>query len=561
MKKRIVALFLASVLAASSALMMASAEAPAVSHDEELEIEIYDVAANYHGIQPGWYGHLIKEKFNLIPNIIAPQVSGDGNALYQTRTASGNLGDMLILDNADMLECIDVGLVADLTEDIQNYPNLMRYWEQIELFTADRGGIYAIPAEMNTNGPTEFVSLTVGVAPRIPWDFYTEIGRPEFKTTDDLLNALKAMQDAHPTNEAGDPAYGITMWKDWDGTSIENVNQLTKWYGQEVNGSVLIGYDNTITPLTDKEGAYYKMLKFFYQANQLGIVDPDSATQDWNAACDKMRTKRTYLVWNNWMQGFTNSPEIGEAGANYTAIPIEDMMIFQASDPYYGNGRVFGVGSGVEGEEKARILEYLDWMASPEGLTVHHAGTEGLIYTVKEDGTYELTEDGYNRFGADIPVPEEQGGGTWIDGNEKINRWLEGASDLNPVTGEPYSTDLWAASIEKNNTKTQKEWVEMFGAEDEVQYFKDNGKLGTVAFVNKALAIDTTDIALVRGQCGQVVKDASWRAVFAADEAEFEAIWDDMCAQLEGFGWDQLVEFDTEKYQVVIETRKAAAAE
>ena len=555
MKKRVAALLLAVAMSAS-AMAVSAAE---ISHEEELTIELYDVAANYHGIQPGWYAKVIKDRLNLVLNIIAPQVSGDGDALYQTRTASGNLGDMLILDNADMQECIEVGLVADISEEIKDCPNLMKYWEQIEAFNADFDGIYAIPAEMNTNGPTEYVNIKVGSAARVPWDFYTEIGRPEFKTTDDLLQALKAMQDAHPTNANGDPAYGITMWKDWDGTSIENVNQLTKWYGQEVNGSVLLGSDNTIMDLTNKEGAYYKMLKFFFQANQLGIIDPDSATQDWNSACDKMRTKRTYLVWNNWMEGFTNSPEVGEAGANYMAIPIADQTIFQTSDPYYGNGRCFGIGSGLEGEARARAIEYLEWLASPEGLTIHHAGTEGLIYTVNEDGTYSLTEDGHNRFATDVAVPEELGGGTWNDGNEKVNMWLAGASDKNPVTGETYGSDQWAATLEKNNTRTLKEWKEIYGADDEVKYFKENGMLGTVAFVNKLLEIDTTDISLIRSECGNVVKDASWRAVFAADEAEFEAIWDEMCTQLVGFGWEELVAFDTAKYQVVIDERIAAA--
>ena len=38
---------------------------------------------------------------------------------------------------------------------------------------------------------------------------------------------LKDMQDKYPTNAAGDKAFAITMWKDWDGTSIENANLLT----------------------------------------------------------------------------------------------------------------------------------------------------------------------------------------------------------------------------------------------------------------------------------------------------------------------------------------------
>lgn len=535
--------------------------APVVSHDTELILEVYDVAANYQGLQSGWYGKILKDKFNIVLNIIAPQVSGDGEALYQTRTAAGSLGDIVLLDNADMLECVDVGLVADISGDIRNYPNLMRYWEQIEKFNAvigDGSGIYAIPTEMNTNGPTAYVQETVSSMPRIPWDFYSELGTPDLNTLEDLLNVLADMQAAHPTNEAGDSAYAMTLWSDWDNNSIENVNQLTKWYGQETVDSVLIGDDNTIKPLTDKEGAYYKMLHFFFQANQMGLIDPDSATQDWNAACDKMKQKRTYLVWNNWMQGFTNSPEIGAKGANYMGIPIADMRVFQQSDYYYGSGRVFGIGSQVSEENKARILEFLDWLASPEGLDVQHASLEGLIYTVNDDGTYALTEDGYNRFNTEIMIPEDLGGGNWTDGNNQVNQWIGASVDTNPVTGEAYDPVLWAASIEKNNTKTTIEWKEKFGAENEVEYLKSNGMMNPVPSINMSLAIDTTDIGLIRSQCKTIVCDSSWKAIYAADEAAFEAVWDDMCKQLEGFGWQDLVKFDTEKYQPVVDARKAA---
>lgn len=540
-----------------------TAGAPAPSHDEELTLEVYDVAANYQGMQTGWYGKILKDKFNLSLNIIAPQVSGDGEALYQTRTAAGNLGDIVLLDNAIMKECVEVGLIADISGDIKNYPNLMKYWEQIEKFNAGIGdGIWAIPTEMNTNGPTAYMSETVSSLPRIPWDFYSELGKPELNNLDDLLNVLADMQAAHPTNEAGDKAYGMTLWKDWDGggeqVTIENVNQLTKWYGQEVNGAVLIGADNTIMPLTDKNGAYYKMLKFFFKANQMGIVDPDSATQDWNATCDKMKQKRTYLVWNNWMQGFTNSPEIGEKGANYMGMPLSDMTVFQTSDFYYGSGRVFGIGSGVSEENKLRILEFLDWLASPEGLTIQHAGTEGIIYTVGEDGKYTLTEDGYNRFTSEIMIPEDQGGGNWTDGNNQVNQWIVASIEMNPETGETFVPDLWASYLEKNNTKTSKEWREKYGAQNEVEYLKNNGMMNPVPSINMSLTIDTTDIGLIRSQCKTIICDTSWKAIFAADESAFDKLWDDMITQLEGFGWDELVKFDTEKYQPIIDERKKA---
>lgn len=109
-----------------------------------------------------------------------------------------------------------------------------------------------------------------------------------------------------------------------------------------------------------------------------------------------------------------------------------------------------------------------------------------------------------------------------------------------------------------NQTATTKEWSEKFGAVNEVEYMKDKGQLGMVANVNIPLASDDTDTALIRSQCKSVVCDASWRMVFAASDEEFEKMWDDMCVQLEGFGWNDLVAFDTDKYQAVIDARKAA---
>ncbi|WP_044914083.1 sugar ABC transporter substrate-binding protein [Butyrivibrio sp. WCE2006] len=535
-------------------------EAPAANHDETYTVDFYDVAANFQGIQPGWYGKIVKDKFNMDLNIIAPQVSGDGAALYQTRCAAGALGDLIILDNADATECVESGLIHDLTDALPKYPNLMKYEKQIKEFNSQIGDgskIYAIPLEMNNNGPTDYKQLHVYSYPRMGWDMYNEVGAPELKNTDDLLDCLKKIQDAHPTNENGDPAYAISMWKDWDSQYMENVAQIAKWYGQEVNGSVLIGTDNSITPIIDKDGAYYKMLKFFYKANQMGLVDPDSATQDWNAIVSKMQDKRVYLYWYSWQYGFWNSPARGEEGTNYVEIPVADTNLYQASDTYYGDGRVLCVGSQVSDENFNRLMEFLDWYASPEGVQIQHAGTEGLTYTI-EDGKYTLTEDGLNRFSAEVIVPDEMGGGNWNDGNNQINQWIVASCDVNPDTGEPYASDMWSTSIEMNQTKTTKEWTEKFGAADDVEYLKNNGMMTVVPSINIALAIDTTDISLIRKQCGDVIKDSSWRMVFAKDDADFDAQWDEMTTQLEGLGFADLVTFDTEKYQPMLDARKAA---
>ena len=129
---------------------------------EEMTFEVYDVAANYQGEQTGWFGWVLKDRLNIKLNIIAPQVSGDASQLYQTRVASGDLGDIVLLDNADMQDCVNAGLIMDIGDEIWNYPNLAKYKEQIEAFNsnlegAGDGSVFAIPLEMNSNGPTDYV--------------------------------------------------------------------------------------------------------------------------------------------------------------------------------------------------------------------------------------------------------------------------------------------------------------------------------------------------------------------------------------------------------------------
>ena len=73
MKKKNVASMAMAAMMAAGALPMNAWAAPEVNHDETLTIEVYDVAANYQGMQTGWYAKEIKDRFNIELNIVAPQ--------------------------------------------------------------------------------------------------------------------------------------------------------------------------------------------------------------------------------------------------------------------------------------------------------------------------------------------------------------------------------------------------------------------------------------------------------------------------------------------------------
>ena len=540
-----------------------SGDSSAASDKEAMTFEIFDVAANYQGIQTGWFAKVVKDRFNIELNIIAPQVAGD--AIYQTRASSGNLGDILILESGQFKECVEAGLVKDISSDIWNYSNLAGYKDQIDMLNnsleGNDGKTYGIPTEMMNTSPTSYSQDVIYSSPLLRWDLYKELGCPDIADLDGLLDVLEDMMKAHPTNDAGDACYPLSLWSDWDGgdgmLGIANVVQLTTWYGEKIKGSTILKPDGTFIPLTDKDGSYYKMLKFLYNANQRGLVDPDSATQDWNSACAKMSAGQVYLMWYSWQVGFWNSTDRLKDGTAFIFTPVADQTYYTDADSYYGSGRVFAVGSQVDDAKYQRIMEFLDWYASPEGLMFQHDGIEGFNYEKGSDG--RLVQINSNALMDNLPVPEEWGGAGYNDGNNAINQWIVSANSVNPTTGETYSVNYWSTYKEETMTDMKKEWAEKFGAAEPVDYMKANNKLVISPNVSVSLPTDSADISVIRNQCNETVCDYSWRMIYASDDAAFDALWDEMSNCLDGFGFQDLVKFDKEKHQIELDAKNAVA--
>ena len=526
-----------------------------------MTIEIYDVAANYQGLQTGWFDKVVKDRFNLELNIIAPQVAGD--AIYQTRASMGNLGDIVLLDNTDFADCVKNGLVKDISGEIEKYPNLMTYKEQIDTFNngleGNDGATYGIPCQMTNTSPTSYSQDVIYSSPMLRWDLYKEIGEPDIEDLNGLLDALEKIKEVHPANETGDPAYPLSLWPDWDGgdgmIGIANVVQLTTWYGEKIKSSVILKPDNTFTPLTDKNATYYKILKFLNDAQRRGLVDPDSGTQTWDNVCSKISAGQVDLLWYSWEVGFWNSIDRQKNGTAFIFIPVKDQTYYTDSDTYYGSGRVIGVGSQVDDAKYQRIMEFLDWYASPEGLVFQHAGIEGFNYTVGEDGKYTQIND--NALMDNLPVPEEYGGAGYNDGNNAINQWIVDATSTNPLTGESYTSTYWSSYKEATMTDMKREWQERFGAAEPVDWMEQNKVLLVSPNVSVSLPSDTTDISVIRNQVNAEVCADSWKMIFAKDDAEFDSMWDEMCKTLDGLGFQDLVKFDMEKHQIEVDAKKA----
>jgi len=533
------------------------------SMKETLTIDIYDAAANYQGLQNGWFQKVIKDKFNLELNIISPQVAGD--SLYQTRASTGNLGDIVILDGTQFKDCISAGLIKDISAKIPKMPNISEYKKQIDTFNKSlpgntSGATYGIPCQMTNTSPMAYSQDFVYSSPLLRWDLYSELGKPDIADLDGLLDVLAKIMKAHPKNSAGDPAYAFSLWPDWDGgdgmLGIANAVQLTTWYGEKIKGSAILTPDEKFIPITDKNASYHKILKFLNKAYRMGLVDPDSGTQDWNAACAKMSAGSVYLMWYSWQVGFWNTQDRLANGSAFITIPVKDQKYYADSDTYYGSGRVFGIGSKVDGAKYDRIMKFLDWYASPEGLTIEHCGIKDFNYTVGKDGKFTLIND--NALMDNLPVPAAFGGGGYKDGNNAINQWFVDAISINPNTKERYDSKYWSSYKTATMTRTKTEWAAKFGAAEPAEYMKKNNVLIISPNVSVSLPSDTSDISVIRNQCSSTVNDYSWKMIFAKDDAAFEALWDKMSSQMDGFGFKELLKFDIDKYQIELNAKTAA---
>ena len=134
-------------------------------------------------------------------------------------------------------------------------------------------GVYALQSQVGSNE-------NLNICPNIRWDLYVKLGKPKISTLEDYLTVLKQMQELNPTNDNGEKVYGLSIFPEWDTTTISPCTCLSEVYGRDweyVSKLVGVPADNNgeIQNILDDNSDYYRVLKFFYKANQMGILDPD----------------------------------------------------------------------------------------------------------------------------------------------------------------------------------------------------------------------------------------------------------------------------------------------
>lgn len=579
MKKRVISAFLCTVMAVSLLTGCGSDEKKSAdnkgskdgNYEEFITVDVYDEFANYQGVQSGWFAKIVKDKFNMELNIIAPNVAGGGQTLYQTRSAAGELGDLVLVNtsNGKLNDLVSSGLIMDCTDLMDGKDIVENYGEAIDVTNEGlpEEGMFAFPNSVSTDAATESSEgLEPTFGPYIRWDYYKELGYPKMENLDDFLDVLEDMQKLAREKEGSEDIYAISLFKDWDDNMMNNAKQPACMYGYDEVGFVLSKADGTEEQsILDDDSIYMDVLDFFYEANQRGLVDPDSTTQNYDTWSAKYTDgKVLYCPWPWVGQNLYNTAENKAAGKGFMMAPVEDMQIFSYGSCPEGNStQVIAIGSNAE--DPQRMADFIDWLYSPEGIELNGqangaAGIKGLTWDINEDGKPELTDFGKKALPMnDVAVDEEYGGGNWKDGVSALNFKTVNLQDIDPNTGEAYDYLTWETTLEDNKTALDEDWSTYMGADTTMEYLEKNDKILVAPGSSYSVPEADSNITTVRGQCKSAIVDGSWKMIFAKDDAEFNSLKKDMQKTAKGLGYDDVLKVDMKNAADQTAARKASA--
>lgn len=399
-----------------------------------------------------------ENKFNVLlaggdlPDIIRV----DGNK-YQQQLIEGNLivpmDDMLAENGKDITA--NIATVVDYSK--KNWSN-------------GTGKLYFLPPQVQPKPGTSVAPITIG--PTIRWDWYKEIGAPEIKTMDDMLNVAEQIVKNHPTTEDGKKVYGFSMWQDW-GLWAYQIPPIS-FTALSGSGSELtqakVGTSQFIGTLTDENSNYWTALKFYNQANRRGLLDPDALTMKNNDYMAKATAGQIVIGPATWAMGDFNSQHTND-GKGYIVVPAGQLAWYGQVSPLGWGDKTYAITKSSEHPEKA--MQFLNYIYSYEGARTMYSGVEGEHWNMA-DGKPVLTGE---------TLALKATGGTEF---EKTGLSLDrniiglGGDVLNPEDGQPISLFNTDEALVSAATALEKDFAAHYGARYSGEVFKklvDESKL------------------------------------------------------------------------------------
>lgn len=512
--------------------------------EKTVTLDVFDQLANYSGEQIGWFGQIMLEKFNVKLNIIP----GGEEGVYATRMESGNLGDLVIWgnDGDEYLQAIEKGMLYDLEEDdlIQEYgPYILEKMPAALQKNRDISGgtLYGFGHDVAVDA-TERQDIMYTWDLR--WDLYKELGYPEINDLDDMVDVLAQMKEICPTDDNGNPTYGVSLFNDWDGDMVMFVKSTASaYYGYDEFGFGL--YDSVeqkYYPCLEEGGPYLTCLKFYNTLYQKGLLDPDSQTQKFDGMTEDYQNGTAFLNVFNFLgsANYNTETHAAEGKAMYPVPPAQAQPIAYGQNIYGGN-RPWTIGANTEYPELCMAI--LNWLSTPEGRMTFEYGPEGVCWYYDENGKTCFTDLG-RTVKLDVNAQMADGySGSFDDGSFKMNNTTWGLDAENPDSnGDTYNYQKWESYNAEARSEIEADWRAVTGCNTPDERM-DQTAYRLAPGTTYSAGVRSDELQVVWSQVQECVKTNSWKAIYAKDDAEFEQIVNNMISEAESYGYADCIAF------------------
>lgn len=527
--------------------------ASAASAEQEVVLSAFvqQAVTSDSGIWEGWAAQKLYNDTNLKVDFYATGTEVEQK--LKQYIAAGTLPDIIGFKDLDQAQlAMDAGLLVPLDEykdklpaifGTEEYQSAISY--SMENTSNNTGKLYIMPTSV---GPVSYNAYNW--VPMLQWDAYKQAGMPKINTLEDYLDVVEKMVELKPYTDSGEKVYGFSLFSDWDKYSALEIAALSYFYGIDTEYVSPLMETNVVTKETNcilREDSFYKRaLRFYFMANQRGLLDPDSMTQSYSSLDKKFSEGRIMFSWFSWLSGTYNIDSSGHVNNaqrpdGYANVPAGDMKIYEAPDQIIGRNWYFAISKNCREIDKA--CEFLNWIYDPEVERYLYNGPEGGVWNYNEDGEPVVTEEGWhviNNKAEDImPV---RWGGAFQDGTYLLNALGLQASTIMD-DGYTIGYRYWPSSLNANATLMQKEVNEMLGTDTLAEYLYKNDMVAKSTIAVNMIPPASDEMETRINAIGEIVRDYSWQMVYAKDNTEFESLWTVMVEKAEKQGL-----YDVESY-------------
>lgn len=494
-------------------------------------------ATTTFGTWKGWAAERLSEDTGLQVDFY-PAGSQTENQLKQYM-ASGTLPDIIGFEGVEQAQIfIDAGLLLPLRDYEESLPSIFSgtlYDKAVTYSENYLGGesnsLLLMPVAVGWVDEDDFAYL-----PMLRWQSFEAVGKPVIDTLEDYLDIVEEMIKVTPISSNGEKMYGFSLSGEWDKYALADAAALGYLYGIDiVRFSPLMETDleaKTTNSILREDSFYKKALAFYFEANQRGLLDPDSRNQTSRNQEKKYEQGQVMFAYSCEMVKMYNESASEVAGYlrqpdGYVPIVARDMMIYKVSNQTIGNNQYFGIINSSDKVNEA--CSFLNWYYAPETQRFLYNGPYGEYWETDDNG-----EPFMNRTG-------------WEQRNGKLKEGVAAFRDMGLLgtyvmeDGYSLSYQYWDAS--GTHTKLDEEVNSFLGADSISDYLKDNGQIAESTIAVNMLPSIPTDVGKKISQVGNLVCSASWEMIYASDAEEFERIWETLCTQAGELGMDEIETF------------------